>query len=318
MLGNKVTVLGATGFVGRAVVNELSKSGYEVTVAVRRPERYREFALYQNCKVKAIESYDSKTALNSVLEGRDIVINLMADRSTGLEKIAKNDLLENAKVLHSAMEANHIKRCMTFSYIGANHDADDHSWFGILADLEGQMLGVPNCDATVLRAGLLIGDGDDTTTAFKKHLNRMPVLMMANNQAKVQPLWIKDFARAMVETIGNHASYGKKIEVAGTSQMSLKRLGEMVAELMEKDDAMVFPMCKLNARLNAALGFMAPIVSVTSSQLEQIQGDAVTETDFVETFGFEPSTLDWVIAEYVRPTHERERYNDYRKFANRD
>ena len=52
ILGNKVSVFGGTGFVGREVVNELSKAGYEVTLLVRRPERYRDFALYANTVVR--------------------------------------------------------------------------------------------------------------------------------------------------------------------------------------------------------------------------------------------------------------------------
>ena len=318
MLGKKVTVLGGTGFVGRAVMNELSQAGYEITLVVRRPERYREFALYPNTKVKQLDSFDDRETLVSLLEGRDVLVNLLADRSTGTEQIAQQDLLDVAKKIHSAMEIDHVSRCMTLSYLGANHDADSATWQGVLADFEAQMLSVPNCSATVMRAGLLVGNGDDTTTPFMKQLNRMPVLMMANSGTIVQPLWVKDFAKAMVNTIENAATKGQKIEVAGTEQMPLKRLGQMVAELMEQDDAIVFPMCKLNARLNAALGFMAPIVSVTKSQLQQIKGDAVTEAEFAELFGFAPASLDWVIAQYVQPKHVRERYNDYRKYANRD
>lgn len=318
MLQNTVTVFGGTGFVGRAVVNQLSKAGYNTKVVVRRPERFREFALYPQTKLVQLDSYDNADALAAALKGSDIVIDLIADRTTGSEMVEVDDFDSVSQKIKSAMESAGVKRVLSLSQIGASNEVDSHCWLGSLAALENHMNTVANANVTILRAGLLIGDGDDTTTPFAKQLHRMPVLMVANSGTNVQPLWVKDFAQAMVESIESSATFGKKLEVAGPEAMSLKAFGKMVAQIMEVQDAVVFPMCSLNAKIMAMLGGLAPFQSVTKSQLVTLKSDAVTESSFADQFGFEPANIEWLIGTYLKPKHLRERYNEYRKYAQRD
>lgn len=318
MLGNKVTVFGATGFVGREVVNELSKAGYEVKVVVRRPERFREFALYPNTKLFSLDSFDNSDALKKSVKGADIVVNLIADRSTGLEMIEEEQLVHVAKRMKSAMESAHVARVLSLSFVGSNNDCDSHEWLGILGEVDNQMHGVASAEETIFRAGLLIGENDDTTSYYAKQLQRFPFLAVVNGGSLVQPIWVKDFAKAMVSTIKNSEFHGKKIEVVGTQSMSVKALGEKVAQLMQLDDAVVFPMCKLNARLMAMLGVFAPVWSIHKNQVKYLQNDATSDVCFADTFGFAPASMDWVISQYAVPKHQREKYNTYRKVANRD
>lgn len=318
MLNNKVTVFGATGFIGREVVNELVKAGYEVRVVVRRPERFREFALYPNTKLVALASFDDAAALQATMQHSDTVINLIADRSTATEMIEAEEIGPVAKRLKSAMESTHIKRVLSLSFIGANNDCDSHDWPGILGDLDNQMHGVVCADETIFRAGMLIGEQDQSTAYYVKQLQRFPFLAVANGSSEVQPLWVKDFAKAMVIAIDHADFFGKKIEVAGKQRLTVKQLGENVAAMMQLDDAVVFPMCRLNARIMATLGGLAPIRSIHKSQLTLLAEDLVTETDFAATFGFEPHSMDWVIGQYAHPKHQREKYNHFRKKANRD
>lgn len=318
MLGNKVTVFGATGFIGREVVNELSKAGYQLTVVVRRPERFREFALYPNTKLFALDSFDNNEALKASMKGSDIVVNLMADRTTGTEMLELDDLGHAAQRLKSAMESDGIKRVISLSFIGANNDSDSHHWFGVLGEVDNHMHGVATAEETIFRAGLLIGENDDTTSRYVKQLQRFPVLAVANGSTQIQPLWVKDFAKAMVESIPNKELFGQKIEVAGSEEMSVKDLGSLVARLMHQEDAVIFPMCSLNARFMAFLGGLAPVVSVSKSQLQLLKQDATTDSDFESLFGFAPHSLEWVISKYAEPQHQRYRYNDFRKHANRD
>lgn len=318
MLQNTVTVFGGTGFVGRAVVNQLSKAGYHTKVVVRRPERFREFALYPQTKLAQLDSYDHAEAFNDALKGSDIVIDLIADRTTGTEMVEVDDFDEVSQKIKSALESAGVKRVISLSQIGASTEVDSHSWLGSLAVLDNHMNTAAKADVTIFKAGLLIGDGDDTTTPFSKQLNRMPVLMVANSSTQVQPLWVKDFAQAMVNSINNAATFGKKLEVAGPEVMTLKALGKMVAQIKQVQDAVVFPMCNLNAKIMSSLGPLAPFQSVKKSQLITLKSDAVTDASFAEQFGFEPADIEWLIGTYVKPKSQRERYNEYRKYAQRD
>ncbi|NPA71981.1 MAG: NAD(P)H-binding protein [Gammaproteobacteria bacterium] len=317
MLGNKVSVFGGTGFIGREVVNALSNAGYEIAFVVRRPERYRDFALYPNTTVTTLTDFDNEVELAAAVAGADILINLTPDRSTGTEMIEQDVLSHVTQKIKSAAERAGVKRVISLSQMGASSDAPNSDWLGLLAEVDTMMHGVVNADVTILKPSLLIGENDDTTTRFAKQLNRMPLLMVAQSNTVVQPLWVKDFAQALVSTIRNPDTFGEKLDVAGEERMSLKSLGELVAGLMQKE-AIVFPMCRLNANIMAKLGGLAPVASVSSSQLFMLKNDMISESDFSSQFGFAPSGLEWVISTYVAPHHIRERYNYYRKEAGRD
>ncbi|MBF6058181.1 MULTISPECIES: NAD(P)H-binding protein [Thiomicrorhabdus] len=317
MLGNKVSVFGGTGFVGRAVVAALSNAGYQIDLVVRRPERFREFALYPNTKVRTLSSFDDSEALKAILNGSDIVINLLADRSKTTEMIEADDLVEVNRKLKSAMESAGVKRVVSLSQLGASTKQDSHAWLGTLGEADSLMHGTASAAVTILRSSLIIGEGDESTAYFVKQLKRMSLLMVANASTSVQPIWVKDLAGALVSVIRNEETFGKKLEVAGEERMSMKDLGDLVAEIMD-EDAVVLPMCSLNARIMSTLGGLAPIISVSKAQVLTLGADQVSDADFSKLFGFTPSNLDWAISTYAAPQHVRERYNSYRKTANRD
>lgn len=317
MLGNRVTVFGGTGFIGREVVNALSKAGYEITVCARRPQRYRDFALFAKTKVVELASYDDAEALDRVLQGADIVVNLTADRLNGTEMVALNDLVHVNQKIKAAMEHAGVKRVVSLSQIGASLNQESNEYLRQLGEVDALMHTTASAQATILRTSLLIGEKDDTTQRFVNQLQRMDLLMVANADTVVQPIWVRDFAQALVSTIRNESTFGEKIEVAGEERLTLKELGELVAELMQKE-AVVFPMCTLNARIMAFFGAFAPIASVSSTQLQMLKEDMVSDADFSSQFGFVPGSLEWVMSNYAAPHHIRERYNFFRKEAKRN
>jgi len=317
LLGNKVSVFGATGFVGNAVVNELSKAGYEVKVVVRRPERFREFLLYPDATLHTLDSYENAEQLSAAVEGADVVVNLTTDRSTGTEMVEQDDLTMVAQKLKSVIESAGVKRVLSLSQIGANNDAPNSDWFGVLGEVDNLMHNIANAETTILKPSLLIGEGDETTQCYVKQLNRVSILPVANAGTVVQPLWIKDFAVAFVSTIKDKSTFAQKMEMAGEERLTLKELAQLVAELMQKE-AIVFSMCGFNAKLMSKLGGLAPIASVAKSQLVMLPNDVVTESDFSTQFGFAPSSLEWCVSTYAAPHDMRERYNYYRKEAGRN
>ncbi|WP_245566354.1 NAD(P)H-binding protein [Thiomicrorhabdus chilensis] len=316
MLGNKVTVFSGTGYIGREVVNALSKAGYETTVCVRRPERYRDFALFANTRLASLTSYDETSQLEAALKDADIVINLTADRLNGTEMVALDDLVEVNQKIKQACEHAGVQRVLSLSQVGATASQEADEYLYRLGEADALMHGIARADVTIFKAGLIIGEHDDTTQRYVKQLNRFDLLMLAHGDTVVQPIWVRDLAQAMVQSIKQADTFGKKIEVVGEERLTLKELGELVVELMQKD-AVVFPMCSLNAKFMAALGVLTPVRSISKSQIMMLKQDLIADTDFATQFGFAPSSLEWVVSNYAAPHHIRERYNFYRKEAKR-
>jgi len=112
-MNKKVAVIGATGFVGKQVVNELSNRGYTVNAIAR-----------DTSKVEANENVTSVSAdvnnveeLTKVLQGNDAVINTFNAGWTNPNLY--DDFLNGSKNIEKAVEKSGIKRFITVGGAGS-------------------------------------------------------------------------------------------------------------------------------------------------------------------------------------------------------
>lgn len=318
MFGKKVVVLGGTGFVGRAVVNELSKQGYETRVAVRRPERFRDFALFPKTKLVALSSYGDASQLKALFADADIVLDLLADLTIGTERVAESDLVQVTQQVKRAIESSSVKRVVALSQIGADAGKAEDKRLQALGEAEAALITIGQTENTILRAGLLLGEGDQVSEQICKQLDWMSIVPLPNAGTVVQPLAIAEFVQAAVAAIENAALFGKKIEVAGEERLTLKQLAELIAELKGKESAFIFPMCSMNARFMLKLGGLAPIRSVSRVLFDSLKTDQVSDADFSSLFGFAPKSVEQVLSACLLPNTIREKYHFLRQEAGRN
>lgn len=315
-LGNRVGVFGGAGFVGRSVLSALSQAGFEVNVFVRRPERYRDLMLLSGVKLVRFEDWSTDTLVKT-LKQQDIIINLFADRSNPSETLDSSELVAKTQMLKQATERAGVARFIHLSQIGANASQAKSDWLRVLGEVDAIIHNMAHPSTTILRTGLLIGDGDCTTSLYKQQLSRLSLMMVANADRQVQPLWVNDFAQALVSTIRQPESFNKKIEVAGEEALSIENLAHWVKQLMGLEQAVIMPMCQMNTRFMLLLGPLAPFKVTNQTQQYLLQHDLTTEQSFTELFGFAPHSLESVLSTYIVPSTQRYRLDFFRSQAGR-
>lgn len=109
----KVAVIGATGFVGKPLVNELTSRGYEVEAIVRDASKVE-----QNGKVTA-KSVDVNNVdeLAEALKGNDAVIN--AFNAGWTNPNLYDDFLNGSVNIEKAVEKSGVKRFITVGGAGS-------------------------------------------------------------------------------------------------------------------------------------------------------------------------------------------------------
>jgi len=114
----KVAVIGATGFVGTQVVNELANRGYAVEAIVRDASKVE-----QNDKVSA-KSIDVNNVdeLSQALKGSDAVISTFNAGWTNPNLY--NDFLTGSENIEKAVEKAGVKRFITVGGAGSLYIAD--------------------------------------------------------------------------------------------------------------------------------------------------------------------------------------------------
>lgn len=115
----KIAVIGATGFVGTQVVNELENRGYFVNALARNISKISETE-----NVKAIEADVYNTSeLANILKGNDSVISTFNPGWTNPNIF--EDFLKGAKSIEKAVEESGVKRFIVVGGAGSLYIAEN-------------------------------------------------------------------------------------------------------------------------------------------------------------------------------------------------
>lgn len=114
----KVAVIGATGFVGTQVVNELANRGNEVIAIARNTDKV---PAHEKVQAKAVDATD-EAALAEAIKGSDAVISTFNAGWTNPN--IYDDFLNGARHIEKAVEASGVKRFITVGGAGSLFIAD--------------------------------------------------------------------------------------------------------------------------------------------------------------------------------------------------
>jgi putative NADH-flavin reductase len=106
----KIAIIGATGFVGTAILNELADRKHEVTAIARNPKETA------NATWIAADVYDVD-ALAATLNGHDVVVNAFNPGWTNPN--IYDDSIRGSKAIQAAVKQSGVKRFITIGGAGS-------------------------------------------------------------------------------------------------------------------------------------------------------------------------------------------------------
>ena len=119
-----IAIFGATGIVGKAIVNEALQKGHRVTVLTRHAENIS----VGNANMKVVEgNVTDRATVDSVLKGQDAVIQTLGIGGKGDGK-ATTFVSRANKLIMEEMERMGIRRLIAVSVIGAGDSISFLPW----------------------------------------------------------------------------------------------------------------------------------------------------------------------------------------------
>ena len=106
----KIAIIGATGFVGTAILNELADRKHEVTAIARTPKETA------NATWIAADVYDADS-LAETLKGHDVVVNAFNPGWTNPN--IYDDSIRGSKAIQAAVKQSGVKRFITIGGAGS-------------------------------------------------------------------------------------------------------------------------------------------------------------------------------------------------------
>ncbi len=224
--GKQVVLLGGSGFFGRHLAGELLARGARLRIASRRPERAYGLKTLGNLGQVQLVRCDVTQAdqLAAALAGSDAVVNLVGAFAGDLDALQGRGAGRIAQAARSAGAGAFVQ----ISAIGADPESEV-AYARTKGEGEAEVLAAfPG--ATILRPSLLFGPDDAFTTMFAGLIARLPALPVFGPQARLQPVFVDDAARAVAAALGDPLRHGgKTFEIAGPEVITMLALHQRLA-----------------------------------------------------------------------------------------
>lgn len=254
-------ILGASGFVGRAICSKLVSAGHSITAPTRKRDNAR--ALFPLPSVTVIEAdVCDAAALASLARGHDAVINLVGILNGDFER-AHVTLTQNAI---AACKAAGVSRYLHMSALGAAADAPSQ-YQRSKAKAEA-LVRASGLDYTIFAPSVIFGRGDSFLNKFARMVELLPPLVpmaLPGASARFQPVWVDDVARAFVAAIRDEATFGQRYELAGPKVYTLRELVAYVMTLAQDKHMIIGLPGVVTAPLAAVLGVLPGKVLTTDN-----------------------------------------------------
>ena len=308
----QIAVLGGAGFLGSALVAQLSAAGYAVKVMTRRRESAKHLLLLPTVKVVQTDVLNT-ASLRKELQGCDAVVNLIGilhqSKKISFERMHHQFPKQVAKLCAELK----IPRLLHVSALGVSANAPSLYLQSKYAG-EQAVLKQAGVTSTIFRPSVIFGRGDSFINLFAKLVKLLPVVLLAKPNCRFQPVYVEDVVKVMLASLENSASAGQCYELAGPKVYRLSELVRVVAQAVGKRPIII----GLNNTLSYMQAFFMewlPVKLMTRDNVRSMQVDNVSSQSL--PFGIRATPLEAVMTDFLNGQNPRNQYNQLRVTAGR-
>lgn len=303
----RVLILGGSGFVGRSLCEQIASdpacSGVRLVVPTRRRERAKH--LFTLPRVDVIQAdVNTDAGLQQALAGVDVVVNLIAilHGTPAAFEAAHVTLVQR---LVQACLKQGVKRVIHVSALGVPEDPAQAPSHYLTTKAEGERALQEGAAAglalTLLRPSVIFGAHDRFLNLFAQLLAVAPVVPLAGAEARFQPVWVEDVARALVRALNDPATIGQVYECTGPEVLTLGDLVSLAGRA-SGHARKVIPVPLAVGRAQAALmAWMPgePLMSQDNLDSMQVPNVATGQRPGLSDLGITPASVRDIAPQYL-------------------
>jgi NADH dehydrogenase len=301
--GQTVSLIGGTGFVGRALAVKLLNAGARVIVLARNAERAKrlktggEIGQLTAVPGNALDDAD----LFSVLSPADIVINLVGILAqSGQQTFSALQRELPLRIGRMAKEAG-CQQIVHVSALGADLKSPSIYARTKAEGERGLLRQSPN--AVILRPSIIFGPGDNFFNRFGQMAMFAPALpLIGGGKSLMQPVYVGDVADAILAASSIENAKGQIYQLGGPQTYSFADLMRFTLRCVGRRRMLVTIPFSI-ASLPAALSGLLPNPPLTLDQLKLLKADNVCQKSApgLADLGITPTAIEGVVPDYLMP-----------------
>ncbi|HEY9101029.1 complex I NDUFA9 subunit family protein [Chitinimonas sp.] len=304
-----ILVLGGTGFVGTALAAQLVTRGHELTLPSRDREKVKEdLILLPGVTVIDADIHDP-AVLAELVPGHAAVINLVGILH-GTPAAFRHAHVELTGKIIAAAQAAGVRRYLHMSALGADV-AGTSSYQRSKGEAEA-LVRASGLDWTIYRPSLIFGQGRCFVSLFANLLKLAPVVPLAGANARMQPVWVEDVARAFVAALEDDALLGQSLNLVGPDIYTLQALVSRIGAAAGHPRP-VFGIPNWLGKLQAGALQILPRPPMSRDNVDSLKRDNIDPAGFPTVLGWQPTALEAILPTLLAGGRVRDRFLSLRR-----
>lgn len=297
-----ILITGATGFVGRALVRQLSSIGYPLRALIRPSARSPRLPKGVPVEVAVVSLADTR-GLRAAMRDVETIFHLASAENQGSRgSLLQTDIEGTQNLVDAAADAG-VDRIVYLSHLGAAR-ASGYPAFKAKGIAE-ESIRAGKAPYTIIRSSLVYGPEDHFTNNVSRLVrNSFGIFPVpTGGRAVVQPVWVEDLVTCMIWALQNESTVNQVYEIGGNEFFTLQQVLEIVMEVTRRRRFLV-PMSPITLRaVTVFLEGVLPGFPISSFFLDYFAVNRTTGVDSMPRyFGLMPARFSYRL-EYLK--HKR-------------
>lgn len=318
MIIKRVCILGGSGFVGKVLANRLARAGICMVIPTRNREQNRDDIILLPDTELIEADVHNPDHLKVLFRECDAVINLVGilnekgRRGQGFHSVH----VELAgKIIHACQETG-IQRVLQMSALNADAKGGRSFYLKSKGEAEDLLHATTPLKVSSYRPSVIFGPGDSFFNRFAGLLKLCPYYFpLACHAARFAPVYVGDVAEMMTRTLLDPHSYGRRYELCGPREYTLKELVEYTSDCLDLKRCII-PLNDFLSRLQAMVFDFVPGKPFSTDNYLSAGIPSVCNLCDWDQFAMQPMAVESVVPDYLARRNYRSRYNNYRKQFN--
>jgi uncharacterized protein YbjT (DUF2867 family) len=233
----KILIAGASGFIGRALIDFLLASDDISLIALSRYQRDSHHPRLKWLKCDLFSLRDIDEAMEGVEVGYYLVHSMLPSASLSQGRFYDFDLIMADNFIRAAQH-HHLKHII---YLGGMIPKGEILSWHLRSRLEvEETLRSSSIKTTVLRAGLIIGPQGSSFTILERLIRRLPVMICpAWTRTLSQPIALKDVIKSLRRVLLSQELQGKIYDMGGPEIITYQGLIQKTAARIKKTRTLI-------------------------------------------------------------------------------
>lgn len=301
MAALKICMLGGTGFVGRSIAARLAPTGHRLRILTRYRYLHRDLLVLPQTVLVEGDVHDP-AFLREQFADADAVIHLVGILNEhGARTSFQRVHVELPHKVAQVCQERGVRRLLHMSALHADRMAPSR-YLRTKAEGEEAVRRMTEIGVTVFRPAVIFGARDSFTNRFARLLRLSPgVFPLACPRARFQPVYVEDVARAFVDALHEHRTFGQSYDLCGPNTYTLAELVAYIARLQRLRRRVVGLTDRLS-RLQAAVLEWVPGKPFSRDNYYSLQVDNVCGANggaLQAVFGISPTPLETIAPGYL-------------------